>query len=198
MQEDATEEGSGADASLAHPAGVGLVDFRLQQADDQREEHLAKDGRPLRMVACGELGGEQRALEGRKGLLPDLAAGVDALRREGLEDGGPVGGPCCRANRVSFFLWRKGGRRRVSLTFVGLEVRFGDQALHAPRELINSRDRLYSPRDDLIVPDKPLARGWKGSIRKKTHVGFAFPDFPRRALLSCICSNCEPMAPAEA
>lgn len=48
------------------------------------------------MLGRCEIVGEERALERGEGLLSDFAAGVEALMREGLEDGGPISCPCWR------------------------------------------------------------------------------------------------------
>ena len=90
MQEDFAEEIGSLDARVAHADGVGLVDFWSQQAGDEREEDFAEDGGPFLVVCRCEFGGEEGILQAGEGLVPDFAAGVEALGAEGLEDGGPV------------------------------------------------------------------------------------------------------------
>lgn len=72
-----------------------MVDFRLKELCDEGHEDFTEDGGPFLVVRRGEVVGEEGALERAEGLLADFAAGVQALMREGLEDWGPVGCPCC-------------------------------------------------------------------------------------------------------
>ena len=85
VQEDLAEEGAGLDARLGHADRVELVALRLEEAADQRKEDFLEDGDPFVVVRGGEVFAEQGPLERRHGLVPDLAARVEALGGEGAE-----------------------------------------------------------------------------------------------------------------
>lgn len=91
LQEDLAEQRGGLDAGLAHAVAVRREDLGLEQLQDQREQDLAEDGRPLLMVAARQLRRQQRPLQRRERQVPHLAARVRALRRERLEYREPVG-----------------------------------------------------------------------------------------------------------
>lgn len=79
MQEDLAQQRRSLNSRLAHAHRVRLVDFRFHQAGDEREEDFPEDGGPFLVVGGGELGAEERALQAGEGLMPDLAAGIEAL-----------------------------------------------------------------------------------------------------------------------
>jgi hypothetical protein len=66
--------------------------------------------------------------------VADFPTGVDALGGEGVEDGGPVGGPC----------------------FVAFQVGFGDEVRDAGGELVDERDGLGAADDGGVVPGNEL------------------------------------------
>ena len=90
-----TKQTRRADARLAHAVPVGGVHLRLEQLEDEREEDLAEDGGPFAVVCGCELRREQRALQGGKREVTNVAARIGTLRCESLKDGKPVGRPGC-------------------------------------------------------------------------------------------------------
>jgi hypothetical protein len=98
------------DTGLAHALGVELVDFRLEESEDKREEDFGEDGGPLLVLLgslrrlgvfidgggllAGQVFAEKHALQGAHGTVAYLTARVDALAAQASEDGRPVRGPC--------------------------------------------------------------------------------------------------------
>lgn len=101
-------------ARVGHAQGIGLVDFGFEEADEERKQDFGEDG--VEFVGLvgggGEGGREQRALQAGEGLVPHLAAGVDALGGEGVQDREPVRLPCWIIRAVSLMEKERSVRRQ--------------------------------------------------------------------------------------
>jgi hypothetical protein len=117
-----------------------LVDFRLEQLRDEREEDFGEYRGPFFVIGGGEVVGEEGALERGEGLLADFAAGVETLVGEGFEDGGPVGCPCWGIVSHLVF-WEICG----ACTFSSLEMTLLDEVWHLATELEYDAHRCTSP-----------------------------------------------------
>jgi len=95
MQKYFAQQCRRSDPRLAHAQRITLVDFWLEELCDEWDKNFAENGSPFGVVWGGKRVGEERALHSAEGLLANFAAGIETLMREGFEDRGPVGCPCC-------------------------------------------------------------------------------------------------------